>query len=276
MFPSIDREFRFDIGSEWGNSLSLNAGINDGKASNARLLMQFLLGPSGQLSKALPSTAEALAVMAGSTLVFGTQDAPFNTEGWVSLNRLSFSSCPSHYIRAMGSPAHQSLSLPVDLADTTQQNYTAQILKDGQYQHFNASIQAQSYASGGAYESQKGFMLILFIVFIANVLILIYFLWYQGLVTDYSEPPNLFSLAINSPPSHLLAGSCGAGPSGDQYKVNWFLSQEGEHLFVESGKEPPGYTVGGMRSPEAMGYEMGAQSPMQNTYARLSKRRSFL
>ncbi|KXS96835.1 hypothetical protein AC578_7412 [Pseudocercospora eumusae] len=68
-----------NIGSEWSRALSLNAGQFDGNASNARLLTQFILSSenTGNLSAGLPSTAEALAVLAGNTLMQASQDAPF-------------------------------------------------------------------------------------------------------------------------------------------------------------------------------------------------------
>jgi hypothetical protein len=70
-----------------------------------------------------------------------------------------------------------------------------------------------------------------------NIFVLIYFILHRGLVTDFSEPPNLFALAVNSPPSHVLAGSCGGGPEGKQYMVNWFVNHEGNHLFMEPGEK---------------------------------------
>jgi hypothetical protein len=90
-----------DIGTDWSNSLSLNTGIMDGNASNSRLLTQLMLMPKNpdpkalqvDLSQALPSMAEALAVMSGCTLLKAMLDAPF-VMFWVS--RMSFvtiSSC---------------------------------------------------------------------------------------------------------------------------------------------------------------------------------------
>lgn len=70
-----------------------------------------------------------------------------------------------------------------------------------------------------------------------NIFVLVYFIFHRGLVTDFSEPPNLFALAVNSPPSHVLAGSCGGGPEGKQYMVNWFVNHEGSHLFMEPGEK---------------------------------------
>lgn len=58
-----------DIGFDWSNSMSLNAGIDDAASSNARLLTQLMLKKNEKdeydLSPSLPSPAEALAVMSG-------------------------------------------------------------------------------------------------------------------------------------------------------------------------------------------------------------------
>ncbi|CAO2651092.1 Nn.00g093890.m01.CDS01 [Neocucurbitaria sp. VM-36] len=194
-----------DIGSDWSNSLSLNTGIVDADASNSRLLTQLILKPSNpdpkdfqvDLNPALPSVGEALAVMSGCTLLKSTLDAPF-VMFW---------------------------------------NYTASILEEPQTQYFNASLKAQQYASGGVDHASKGWLVILILVFLMNIFVLIYFILHRGLVTDFSEPPNLFALAVNSPPSHVLAGSCGGGPEGKQYMVNWFVNHEGSHLFMEPGEK---------------------------------------
>ena len=57
-------------------------------ASNARLLTQLILAKptdgTPQLDPTLPSMAEALAVMAGCTLISSSEDTPF-VEFWVSL-----------------------------------------------------------------------------------------------------------------------------------------------------------------------------------------------
>lgn len=70
------------IGSEWANSLSLNNGITDGRASIARILTHLIL-KEPKLSPDQPSLAETLAVLAGSTLLMGTQDAQMDMD-WVS------------------------------------------------------------------------------------------------------------------------------------------------------------------------------------------------
>ena len=78
----------FELVGEWATSLSLQAGITDGDASNARLLTEFILPEFSStnqtitLQPKLPSIAEAMAVMAGSTLLMSIQDSPFIPQ-WV-------------------------------------------------------------------------------------------------------------------------------------------------------------------------------------------------
>lgn len=45
----------------------------------------------------------------------------------------------------------------------------------------------------------------------------------------------MFAIAVNSPPSVHLAGSCGGGPEKEQYSVPWFVYAENEHLYMEAG-----------------------------------------
>ncbi|KAI4639209.1 hypothetical protein J4E93_009387 [Alternaria ventricosa] len=194
-----------DIGTDWANSLSLGTGLMDANASTSRLLTQLVLKPTNpdpenlqvDLSNAIPSLGEALAVLAGCTLLLSMVDTPFVTF-W---------------------------------------NYSHPMLDEYQTQYFNASLKAQQYASGGMPGASKAWVLILALVFAMNVFVLIYFIFHRGLVTDFCEPPNLFALAVNSPPSHVLAGSCGGGPEGKQYMVNWFVNHEGNHLYMEPGEK---------------------------------------
>lgn len=111
------------------------------------------------------------------------------------------------------------------------------MLDEYQTQFFKASLKAQQYASGGMPGASRAWVLILALVFAMNIFVLIYFILHRGLVTDFCEPPNLFALAVNSPPSHVLAGSCGGGPEGKQYMVNWFVNHEGSHLYMEPGEK---------------------------------------
>ena len=65
-----------NVGVEWAFSLSLNAGISDGQASNARLLTE-LIPTTNSLDPSRPSIAEGLAVLAGCTLLSSSLNTPF-------------------------------------------------------------------------------------------------------------------------------------------------------------------------------------------------------
>jgi hypothetical protein len=196
--------------------LSFGAGLFDGNASNARLLTQFILtaDDSGNLSTANPSAAEALAVLAGCTLIQSSTEAPF-TLFW---------------------------------------NYTHPTIEGGVHQAFNASVRVQQYGSGGTLAYQKPFYVVLVAVFLMNAAILLYFIWHRDWYTDFSEPVHLFSLAVNSPPSHELSGSCGCGPSGEQYRVSWKMHRYNDHFYVD-GQKPSGgsVVVGGV--DDGLGFE---------------------
>lgn len=179
--------------------LSLSAGLTDNNASNARVLTQ-MIATSDTYNTALPTMAEALAVFSGCTLIQSITDSPFVAQVW---------------------------------------NYTLPTIDPPQYQYFNASVRAERYISGGNQHYQKAFHIILFAVFFMNLFILIYFLIHKDWYTDFSEPMNLFSLAVNSPPSEKLAGSCGCGPSGEMYRVSWKLNNDEGHFYYEAAPEDP-------------------------------------
>ena len=181
-----------DVGSEWINSISLGQGISDGSAAGARMLTQMIPPyTQGQmkLQDDMPSTGEALSVLAGCTLLISSLAMPF-----------------VHYWNY----AESSLTVP-------------------QYEPFNASVSSRDYASGGTQHWQGIFYVILAAVFIMNLLCLVYLLVYyraDGQVTDFTEPQNLFSLAINSPPSYTMSGTCGAGPEGAILAKRWKVGMQ--------------------------------------------------
>jgi hypothetical protein len=187
-----------NIASEWGNALSMNAGVSNDNASNARLLTEFILS-ANQLNPALPSIAEALATLAGSTLLISARDAPF-----------------VHYW-----PYPENTD----------------VLRYPQYENFSAIMRSQQYQSGGTLGWQGAFYVILFLVFVTNVFCLGGLLFTRGQVTDFTEQQNLFSLLINSPPSRRLAGSCGGGPEKEHLKVPWYVIVEKDHVFLEGKGE---------------------------------------
>jgi hypothetical protein len=152
------------------------------------------------------------------------------------------------------------------------QNYSApasnNILETPQEQLFRAKIRAQEYASGGTNNAARAFNIVLLLVFLLNVFVLMYFVLHRGLVTDFSEPPNLFTLAVNSPPSHLMAGSCGGGPEGKHYVVNWFVNTEGDHLYMEPGEKPVHHHRHGPSTPSKGGWFSGITSAIENLRTR--------
>jgi hypothetical protein len=161
------------------------------------------------LNPYLPSVGESLGVLAGCTALMSSAFAPF-----------------IHYW-----------------------NYSSvTILESPQYQYFNATVQYKKYASGGTQKWQGIFYLILVTVFAINLFSLGYLMknfCVDGQVTDYTEPQNLFALAMMSPPSPSFSGSCGGGPSGRMLAKRWRVDmqdpcgheQEGRgihpHFFVK-------------------------------------------
>ena len=172
--------------------------------------------------------------MAGCTLIQSAQDAPF-VEFW---------------------------------------NYTLPTMREGQHQAFNASTRAQQYASGGTQSYQNAFYLVLFAVTSLNVVVLFYFLTHRDWYTDFSEPAHLFTIAVNSPPSKELAGSCGGGPQGDQFRVSWKLNSDGDHVYMESQDRGEVESGPGLRRRHlSEGFDM-MMSPVRKATEKFETRRS--
>lgn len=148
--------------------------------------------------------AEALAVYASSTAVISALDSPF-----------------IHY---------WSYDKPGNILG-----------EPGPLEQFNASLITQQYTSGHVNDWQNIFYIVLILVFGINVFCLIYFILRSGLVTDFTEPQNIFALAVNSPPSAQLHGSCGAGPEKRDLVVPWRVAwaPSANHYFFEEANERP-------------------------------------
>lgn len=94
----------FDVAGVAITALSFNNGIMDGNASNARLLSELMLQKL-ELNQALPSPAEALAVLGSASILASVQDSPF-VEFWVRpLPKLRQRADRSRTIPAPQSPA---------------------------------------------------------------------------------------------------------------------------------------------------------------------------
>ncbi|KAJ5880816.1 uncharacterized protein N7473_011869 [Penicillium subrubescens] len=245
-----------NVASEWANSLSLGSGITNAQASNERLLMQMMPAYDSQtktysLNPSLPSIGEALAVMAGSTLVLSSQNAPF---------------------------IHDF-------------NYTVpdDILPEPVYQYFPASLQEVGYASGGTERWQGVFYVILVFAFLTSFICLGFVIFEARghQITDFTEPQNLFVIAVNSPQSSQLQGACGGGPVGRQMKERWYIGMDeaDAHYYIRAKKDgQTPYTEArstAYQGPEQMEVEDGsgsmkAISPAIDEFRRVSKRSSFL
>ncbi|KAJ5301953.1 hypothetical protein N7508_006816 [Penicillium antarcticum] len=239
-----------NVVSVWANALSLGAGVSDGEASNARLLMQMMpkydnVTDSFSLDPRMPSIGEGLAVMAGSTLILSSQDAPF-VQGW---------------------------------------NYSLaehNVLSEGVYQYFDGELQAVGYASGWTERWQGVFYVILVFAFLTSAVCLGFVIFEARgrQITDFTEPQNLFALAVNSPQTEQLKGACGCGPWGKQLKERWFIGmeEEDEHYYIRSKMEGNTPYLGAAARMEQMEVEDGAKglSPAVDEFRKVSKRNSYL
>ncbi|KAF3058167.1 hypothetical protein GL218_05874 [Daldinia childiae] len=201
-----------NLAEQWRLSMDLNGGVQNNNASNARIMTNFILREAA-LDPFLPSIAEALAVLSSSTLVAGT----------------------------LGSTYRMSWDYPKVEMDS------------GVYETFKASMRTQQYTSSHVQGWQGIFYAVLGTVFAINVACLLYLAFFrQGLVSDYTEPQNLFAVAINSPPSVALSGSCGHGPDTAGLVVPWSVnySAAANHYFFE---EVGGNTKGRAGTRMSMG-----------------------
>ncbi|KAJ9653559.1 hypothetical protein H2198_007279 [Neophaeococcomyces mojaviensis] len=231
-----------DVGMEWINSVALSQGITDADASIARLVTQMI--PSwdnvtgAKLSPSRPSIGEALSVLAGYTLLLSSNAAPFE-----------------HYWK-----------YAPDLSP---------ILDSPATENFSAILSYKDFASGGDQRWKGIFYIVLVAAFVQNCFCLGYLLWYfwrDGEVTDYTEPQNLFALAINSPPTQILAGACGGGPSGEMLGRKWCVDMSkpdpntpglGGHSHENAG--------GGPMHPHFFVHYQEPEPPRARTTARFSE-----
>ncbi|KAL8825639.1 MAG: hypothetical protein Q9191_004288 [Dirinaria sp. TL-2023a] len=185
------------VATAWILALGLNEGINNGNASLASTLT-YLIPKNASLDPAIPSIAEALAALAGTTLLLSAVDSQLTTD-W------NFST--------------PSLTTPV-------------------YQGFHACLQMYEYQSGyGDHLWQLGFFVILFATFALNCYCLFYLAIKGRFVTDMTEFQNMFTLAVNSPPSKSLDGALERGLNKEQYRNKWSMkTSDDQHVYIECDK----------------------------------------
>lgn len=235
------------LSTDWVNyaiTWGLAISLNDGAFntnSSTARLLSQLVLTGPNLPFLQPSLAEAVAELVGSTLLISTTEAAY-----------------VHYWQ-----------------------YQSPILNPGDYQTFNASVSTQQYTSGYAQTWQAAFYPILVVVAVINVFCFGYYFLHSSLLTDYTEPQNLFALAINSPPSESLAGSCGAGPERSQFQTDWFVRHDNEtnHYYIQEGEEwkrkMRGQTSGYELSPN-LSSQNGNHHGRASSYSKLSNARGLL
>ncbi|KAK3956121.1 hypothetical protein QBC32DRAFT_331997 [Pseudoneurospora amorphoporcata] len=192
------------LADAWQLAIYMNSGLTTLNASRDRILTALPL-EDHFLPLKTPSLAEVLAALVSPTLISGSIKTPL-VNYW-----------PPEAINA---------SLPG---------------MPGWKHEFNASITKQEYTSGSAQEWQRAFLLILIMGFLLNLFCLVHlFIQLRGRpLTDFTDPANLFALAMNSPPSYQLSGTCGGGPKGTQLDVPWRIgySEQSNHYFFEEATE---------------------------------------
>ncbi|KAI3395496.1 hypothetical protein diail_1282 [Diaporthe ilicicola] len=231
----------------WRLAIDLNGGVSNNNASNARILTELAL-TEPRLDGALPSMAEALAVLVSSTLVTASVDAPLK-----------------HYW---------------EYKETTWPNMTgSQILPaPGAPVDFHARVRTQEYASWHTSEWQGVFYLVLAFTFLLNLLCLAYFCR-AGLVKDFLEPSNLFALATSRPgqPSSRRQEAVLGTPQADRERkrktglaVPYRLAfkEDANDYYFEEAEDEKG--AGARATAVDVGH--GAGGGKRKSYHRLSRR----
>ncbi|KAI0134436.1 hypothetical protein BJ170DRAFT_200100 [Xylariales sp. AK1849] len=233
--PSMDWK---NMADQWRLSMDLNGGVTNNNASNARIMTNMILR-SAELPPLLPSMAEALAVLASSTLVIGSLQSTYRPY-WDA-------------------------------------SYPSQELDPGVYEAFNSSLKMQQYASAHTADWQAIFYPVLGLVFLINVICLLYLLFVYGMVTDYTDPQNMFALAVNSPPSRQMQGSCGGGPKSRELAVPWRVgyAESANHYFFEEANDKP-WRGKSNEQASASGTDLLADGGYRSSYNRLSSSRTWL
>lgn len=127
----------------------------------------------------------------------------------------------------------------------------------GSPQEFEATVSTKEYQSGHNKAWKKAFYAVLVVVPLINLVCLVYFVRLEGLMTDFTDPLNTFVLAINSPPSARIKGSCGGGPQKPHFEVPWRVRhvEAANHYFFENDhRRPRGEKLQGQVGSTAMDY----------------------
>ena len=127
--------------------------------------------------------------------------------------------------------------------------------------------------SGGQHAWQGMFYVVLVVVFVTNVLCLVYFAVSGSHLTDFMEPQNMFPLSLNSPPSEVVDGSCGGSLDKDQFRASWRIMHdcEREHLYIESRNSMPKQAHKRSYSRQT---DVEMKSPTGSMYSELRRKRT--
>ncbi|KAK7965136.1 hypothetical protein PG988_010140 [Apiospora saccharicola] len=235
--PAPSTDWR-NAADQWRLSMDINGGVQNNNASNARIFTNLILSEPA-LSTTLPSMAEAISVLASSTLIVGSKQSTFQ-----------------HFW-----------------------NYANTTLSPAVYEKFPTTIKMQQYTSRYEKPWQGIFYVVLGAVFVLNVCCLLYLLFAaNGMVTDMTEPQNAFALAVNSPPSRQLYGSCGSGPKERELAVPWRLAyaNAANHYYFEEANQSPWrgrFSGQTLNNSSVVSLADGSYS---KSYKRLSTGRTFL
>ncbi|KAL4906363.1 hypothetical protein BDW74DRAFT_177377 [Aspergillus multicolor] len=204
LHPSMDRpiwapDWRF-VAVHWMYGMSLDSGVRNKKSTSSWLLTK-LVPTMPSLPPNRPSISEALAVLAGNTLMLSAVNASF-----------------APFANWTRTAASSRVDRPIA-------------------ESFNATVRQLVYASGGTQPWQGVFYPILLFAFAISVLCLVFMvLGIRGNpITDFTEPQNLFTLAVNSPSTSKMEGACGSGPDGEQLGEKWHVSmqEQDEHYYIQ-------------------------------------------
>lgn len=297
-----------NIAKEWALAINLSGGEQNNNASNARMLTSMIpLKP--ELDPLLPSMAEALAVLGSSTIVAGSLNSTFSdvwqhnvteqilndtlyesiraqvqvvqyasahTAEWqvifyaiLGLTFILNVLCLAYLIAGTSlttiSPSSQKPSSPVFSLFKRNNNKTHDPISSsdedpGLYAPTRTTTTGD--IESGAYKKSKAA---------------------KGLVTDYTEPQNLFALSINSPPTRVVAGSCGHGPDAREMAIPWRVGYAAgsNHYFFEAGRHhdrgsSDGRGAATSSGADLLGPDVQHDGRFAKSYKRLSSRHAWL
>lgn len=182
------------VAFEWAAALALDGGIINANASSPRLLTE-LIPTTPSLDPLMPSIAEALAALAGSTLLSSAIDTPF---------------------------------VPYWDYDTpgSAEPHTA---------NFTANVKIWQYQSSFALPWQRVFFLVLFGTFAISSYCLQYLVRHRRFLADITELPTVFTLAINSSSSRRSNNSIGSMSEKEECRKRWCVNtDDSQHSYFES------------------------------------------